>query len=216
MKVVIDGNIGAGKTTQLNLLETSGWRVKREPIEEWPLEEFYKDKKRWGFLLQIRILQTLLPGKRTTIHERSLLSTRYVFWEHMKQHKLVTDWEDKVYVQEYEKYAWYPDLYIFLARTPEKAYEAIQKRRQTGDSAVTLQYIKELDDLYKKMIMNVPCKVHVVNGDRPADEVHQEILSILKVNEVYISDSDGSQVSKTRNVRGQVLCTPGTNMCSVS
>ena len=215
MKIVIDGNIGAGKTTQLNLLETAGWRVKREPIHEWPLEEFYKDKTRWGFLLQIRILQTLVPSKKT-IHERSLLSTRYVFWEHMKQNKLVTGWEDKVYVQEYEKYAWYPDLYIYLARTPEKAYEAVQKRHQTGDSAVTLEYIKELDELYKKMIMNVPCKVYVVNGDRTPEEVHQEILSILKVNEVHFTDKVGKEVSKNRNVRGQVLCTPGTNMCSVS
>ena len=166
-------------------------------------------------MLQIRILQTLVPSKKT-IHERSLLSTRYVFWEHMKQNKLVTGWEDKVYVQEYEKYAWYPDLYIYLARTPEKAYEAVQKRHQTGDSAVTLEYIKELDELYKKMIMNVPCKVYVVNGDRTPEEVHQEILSILKVNEVHFTDKVGKEVSKNRNVRGQVLCTPGTNMCSVS
>lgn len=31
MKVVIDGNIGSGKTTQLDLLEMRGYRVRREP-----------------------------------------------------------------------------------------------------------------------------------------------------------------------------------------
>jgi hypothetical protein len=40
MKIVIDGNIGAGKTTQLNLLESKGFKVHREPIEKWPLELF--------------------------------------------------------------------------------------------------------------------------------------------------------------------------------
>jgi len=41
-RVVIDGNIGSGKTTQLGLLEKKGWKVRRDPIDEWPLEEFYK------------------------------------------------------------------------------------------------------------------------------------------------------------------------------
>jgi predicted ATPase len=41
MKVVIDGNIGSGKTTQLGLLEKAGYIVRREPIDQWPLEEFY-------------------------------------------------------------------------------------------------------------------------------------------------------------------------------
>lgn len=215
-RIVIDGNIGAGKTTQLNLLDKAGWLVKREPIEEWPLAEFYKDRRRWGFLLQIRILQTLRPESHQTIYERSLLSTRHVFWEHMKESGFVTDWEDKVYCKAYERYEWLPDLYIFLSRTPEKAYEAIQKRGQTGDKSVTLKYIKELDKLYERLVRNVPCKVYVVNADRTPDEVHQEILSILKVNGVYITDQNGSKVQTSRNTRGQVLCTPGTDMCSVS
>jgi deoxyadenosine/deoxycytidine kinase len=83
MKVVIDGNIGSGKTTQLNLLEKVGWTVQREPIDDWPLELFYKDKSRWALLLQMKILQTLQPVKTkdVVVYERCLLSTRYVFWD---------------------------------------------------------------------------------------------------------------------------------------
>ena len=61
MKIVIEGNIGAGKTTQLGLLESRGWNVRREAIDQWPLEDFYKDPKRWAFLLHMKILQTSAP-----------------------------------------------------------------------------------------------------------------------------------------------------------
>ena len=90
MKVVIDGNIGSGKTTQLDLLEKKGWKVRREPIETWPLELFYSDKSRWALVLQLRILQTLRPvdTKDIVVYERCLLSTRHVFWEYLLQKKI--------------------------------------------------------------------------------------------------------------------------------
>jgi hypothetical protein len=40
MKIVIDGNIGSGKTTQLGLLEQKGWKLRREPIDKWPPQRF--------------------------------------------------------------------------------------------------------------------------------------------------------------------------------
>jgi predicted ATPase len=38
MRVVIDGNIGSGKTTQLELLERKGWFIQKEPIRFMALE----------------------------------------------------------------------------------------------------------------------------------------------------------------------------------
>ena len=59
MNIVIGGNISSGKTTQLNFLESIGCEVKREPIEKWPLDLYYSDEERWGFLFQMIVLQTL-------------------------------------------------------------------------------------------------------------------------------------------------------------
>ena len=104
MHIVIDGNIGSGKTTQLDLLAKKGWSVKREPIDEWPLELFYKDMSRWALLLQMRILQTVRPTKDSvTIYERGLFATRHVFWEYLREKKLVTPEEHTVYDAAYEK-----------------------------------------------------------------------------------------------------------------
>ena len=218
MKVVIDGNIGSGKTTQLNLLEEKGWKVQREPIDVWPLELFYKDKSRWALLLQMKILQTLRPlkTKDVVVYERCLLSTRHVFWEYLLQKKLVRPEENDVYSHQYDKDAWYPDLYIFLSKTPEVAFEHIKKRKQTGDSSVTLDYLKDLDILYTKMLTNVPCKVHVINAHQSPEDIHEQILSLLKLYGVYVTDAGRAEVQKTGAHQREVLCTPFPNMCRLS
>jgi deoxyadenosine/deoxycytidine kinase len=219
MKIVIDGNIGSGKTTQLDLLEKIGYRVRREPIDEWPLEEFYKDPKRWAFYFHMVILQTLRPlkTKETIIYERSLLSSRWVFWSVLLKQKLVTPQEDTTYAKFYDQYAWFPDLYIFLSKSPELAWEHIQKRHQAGDSGVTLEYWKELDVEYQKLLRNVPCKVHVVNADQSVEEIHQEICQILLDHELLSPvEVQREEVRSEGSRERHVSCTPFQHMCRVS
>jgi deoxyadenosine/deoxycytidine kinase len=218
MKVVIDGNIGSGKTTQLNLLEKRGYKVRREPIDEWPLEEFYKDPKRWAFYFHMVILQTLRPLKtqETVVYERSLLSSRWVFWPVLRKQNLVTQEEDKTYSQFYEQYAWFPDLYIFLSKTPDLAWEHIQTRHQAGDSGVTREYWLELDAEYQKLIHNVPCKVHIVNANRSVEEIHQEICEILVEHELLGPYAEWNKVQTKGGRKRDVPCTPFQHMCCVS
>jgi thymidylate kinase len=217
MKVVIDGNIGSGKTTQLGLLEAKGFSVFREPIDEWPLAEFYQDPKSGIFPLHMAILRTLQP-KGTGLYERSLLSSRWVFWEWALARGLAS--HHATYDYFYEKHAWQPDLYIFLSKTPEECHRSIQVRGQTGDTHVTLQYLQELDELYKKLVLKVPCKVYVINALAPPVEIHDKILSILRNNEyseVLVGDDKWDQVQKSGKRRGgKVLCTSFKDVCRVS
>ena len=219
MKIVIDGNIGSGKTTQLDLLEKIGYRVRREPIDEWPLEEFYKDPKRWAFYFHMVILQTLRPlkTKETIVYERSLLSSRWVFWSVLLKQNLVTQGEDATYAKFYDQYAWFPDLYIFLSKSPERAWEHIQARHQARDSGVTLEYWKELDVEYQKLLRNVPCKVHVINADQSVEEIHQEICQILLDHELLSPVEVQREEMRSEGGRERnVSCTPFQHMCRVS
>jgi len=216
MKVVIDGNIGSGKTTQLSLLEAKGFLVFREPIDEWPLEEFYKDPKSGAFPLHMAILRTLRP-RGAAVYERSLLSSRWVFWEWAKAKGLATN--SKTYEYFYEKHSWLPDLYIFLSKRPEECHQAIQTRGQTGDTHVSLEYLRELDVLYKQLIMKVPCLVHVLDASAPPEEIHAKILTILSHNEhseVLLRDGRGRQVQKHGVPGGQVFCPPFQDLCRLS
>jgi len=218
MKVVVDGNIGSGKTTQLDLLEKRGYIVRREPIDQWPLEEFYKDPQRWAFFFHMKILQTLRPLKthRTVVYERSLLSSRWVFWPVLRKQNLVTVQEDNAYSYFYEQFSWFPDIYIFLSKSADLAWEHIQQRHQVGDSGVTKEYWHELDAEYQKLIQNVPCKVYVLDANRSVEEIHKEICEILAENELLSLETGRDKVQIKGGRRREVSCTPFGDLCRVS
>lgn len=226
MKFVIDGTMGAGKTTQLDMLERIGLTVKREPVHEWPLDLFYEDMSRWALTLQLAVMQTHQPIKEhwstPVFYERSILASRYVFWEHLKHNDHVKAVEDAVHERAYEKYKWYPDVYIFLVSEPEEAYKRIQKRTQAGDNGITLDYMQSIDRLYMSLVKNMPCRVHMVTTvDRTPEQVHADILDILsqytaRSNGVYVCNSRRSEVQKASPDGRPVLCTPFPNMCRLS
>jgi hypothetical protein len=218
VRVVIDGNIGAGKTTQLDLLEAKGFFVKREPIEKWPLEEFYSDPSRWAFLLHMRILCTHRPIKtnKLAIYERSLQSSYWVFWQVLKKKGLVTSTEDATYSQLYDEMAWYPSLYIFLRKDPEIAYKHVQQRGQAGDSKVTLEYMKELDEEYLNLLRTLPCKVRVVNANQSVENIHKDICMHLAENELLSPFTKREEVQKPSRGGGPLSCPPFQHMCNLS
>ena len=218
MKIVIDGNIGSGKTTQLGLLEQKGWTVRREPIDKWPLKEFYADPSRWAFLLHMVILRTLRPlkTKNPVIYERSLLSSRWVFWPVLQRQGHVTPAEHEAYDYFYEQFSWSPDIYIYLSKDLDLAWKHIQARGQTGDDGVTREYLDELDAEYKKFIKSVPCLVFIVNANQTVEKIHEDICKILVDNELLFCDALGGQVQKSSGRGREVPCTPFPHMCNLS
>jgi deoxyadenosine/deoxycytidine kinase len=175
MKIVIDGNIGSGKTTQINLLEEKGFKVKREPIEEWPLELFYSDMERWGLTFQLVVIHTLRTATENTIFERSPLSAKYIFWQSLKK----TPLEDQVFQWTYEKDAWYPDVYILLDKNPELCYNHIQTRGQEGDSGVSMDYLMSLDERYHTMFNEITCPKYMVDSSQSREQIHEDLLAIV-------------------------------------
>jgi len=188
MKVVIDGTIGAGKTTQLGLLESKGWYVRREDIDSWPLKEFYSDKARWGFLLQMAILKTLQPVKteKHVIYERCMWSSRYVFWPLIRD--ILHPIEAACYEYYFDKVAWYPDVYIYLSKDPHIALSHMKSRKQAGDDAITIEYLRLLDSKYRDI--TIPhAKTYTIDANRSESEIHEEICRILSENELFVNNS---------------------------
>lgn len=173
MKIVIDGNIGAGKTTQLNLLEAKGFKVHREPIEKWPLELFFSDPTRWGLTFQLIILETLEP--KDGIHERCPRSSRDVFWKGLSKH----EYENQVYNWAYGHHGWSPDLYIFLDKSPEVCMKHIQTRTQEGDSSINMELLTQLDTDYRLMFENLECPKYRLDASNTPESIHENIMSIL-------------------------------------
>jgi|LakMenE18May11ns_1017448.scaffolds.fasta_scaffold9953533_5 thymidylate kinase len=173
VRIAIEGNIGAGKTTQLNLLSKLGIEVYREPVHLWPLEEFYNDPIGNAYLMQTSVLASFMDHGNG-VYERSTLASREVFSQNM------TTQEKIAYELLYQRIGWNPDYWIFLESDPEKCYARVTKRKFTGDSKVTLEYLQVLDEKYKRLYDLVKDRSFIVNADRPAHEVHQSIMNIIE------------------------------------
>ena len=180
MKIVIDGPIGAGKSTQVDIIsKLTGQGVVKEPIDEWPLELFYEDSRRWGFLMQVAVLNSYVNLQhKEGIFERCPESTRAVFWKNLVNTDVVAKVENDVFQQIFEKLTWEPDVIIFIDKSPELCHEHIQTRNQTGDDGVSMQYLRDLHKLYIAHV-NANKHIHVVDGNRPVESVTQDILKII-------------------------------------
>lgn len=177
LKIVIDGNIGSGKSTQLKLLESKGFSVRCEPIHEWPLKLFYEDQTRWAFLLQMNVLKSFVElgdNVTPTVWERSPESSKYVFWKMLRDRGIGSDEEDLVYSFFYEKNTWKPDVHIYIRTSPEKCHERICRRFQDGDTSIDLEYLKLVHTYYEGYISD---NVIVIDGEDSPENIHKVIMS---------------------------------------
>lgn len=179
-KITIDGNIGSGKTTQLNLLrERLGYTIHKEPIQDWPLKLFYEDKKRWAFLLQLAILKSFHSEREGSgVWERSPESSREVFWKMLRGS--YTDEEDDVYRYFYESFSWEPDVHVYIRTDPEECFERISKRHQEGDSKIDVEYLRLVHEFYEEYIRTKE-NVRVIDGNKKSsEEIHDEIVRCIR------------------------------------
>lgn len=174
-RIVIDGNIGSGKSTQLKLLSQCGYIVQCEPIDEWPLHNFYEDPNRWAFLLQMSILKSFIDRKNDAeVWERSPESSKDVFWSILSK----TKEEDEVYTYFYEKCGWSPDIHIYIRTDPEKCFDRISSRFQEGDLKITQEYLEKVHDSYERYIYTKP-NVKIIDGNKYPEEIHSEIVRCI-------------------------------------
>jgi deoxyadenosine/deoxycytidine kinase len=193
-RIVIDGNIGSGKSTQVKLLAQEGYKVLTEQIDDWPLDDYYKDPPKFALALQLAVLKSFqAPGVQ--VYERSPESSREVFWKMLRDEGTVTEEDDDTYQKAYDKTGWYPDVHIYIDTPPQVCFDRLESRRQVGDNAITLDYIKKIDRYYKKYIM-VGC-AHKIDGRLSQTQILEQILWVIrKKDELYRADSEGSEMSQ--------------------
>lgn len=173
--VVVEGNVGAGKSTFLRLLgKHLPVHLVYEPHEKWQniggenlLDYFYKDSSRWAYTFQsyafiTRVLaleQQIASIKHPIIIlERSVYSDRYCFAKNCFELGLMTSLEWKVYQEWFE---WLveergkkPDAFIYLQTDPEICYRRMLKRSRSEEAAVPLNYLQMLHDKHENWLLH--------------------------------------------------------------
>lgn len=175
---IVEGNIGAGKSTFLKLLEKhlSYITIVLEPLNNWHqtsdgqslLANFYQNPRRWAYSLETltmicrvhehRTHQQNITKKPNRIFERSIYSGHFCFAHNSYAAGFMTDLEWKLYDE------WFnflipnqckPPLgFIYLRVDPEIAYERIKKRNRSAETNISLEYLKQIHDRHENFLIN--------------------------------------------------------------
>ena len=170
----VEGNIGAGKSTFLRLIEQ--WldvQVVFEPHQKWQevggenlLDEFYKETSRWAYTFQTyafvtRVVEQEAHARNAThlaqILERSVYSDRYCFAKNCFEMGSMNALEWKLYQ---EWFSWLVDTYtspingfIYLKTDPEVCLRRIEKRHRSEESSVSLDYLKMIHQKHEAWLI---------------------------------------------------------------
>jgi deoxyadenosine/deoxycytidine kinase len=190
MKIVIEGNIGCGKSSLLTAIsQRTRLPIFLEPVDtDWKqgLELFYSDHSRWGFTFNLTVLNTYSQWTNNSfkgIYERSPISCREVFTKLQYESGKMTEYEFKLYNDFFQKMSWVPDVVIYVKTDPEVCLQRMQSRGRHCEDGVPIEYLRGVHDKHELMISNSDYKnktvIHVVDGNRDKEAVYAEVMSII-------------------------------------
>ncbi len=199
--VLLEGNIGAGKTTVGRKIASSGlFSFIEEPTAVWRegfaanmLELFYSDTQRWAFTFQICAFVTRAKtwdevaqhtDHSKVILERSIFCDRYVFAENCFRTGLFSEAEYQLYCGMWDftvsQYCDEPDVILYLRTPAEVCLQRILDRGRMEESGIPLEYLRQLEGLHDEWLLDNP-KTILLDGENhwSASEVVKKIESFV-------------------------------------
>src|SRR3989339_352860 len=225
---VVEGNIGAGKSTFLRLMgQQLNAELAFEPHEAWQniegenlLDAFYKDGKRWAYTFQTYAFITRVISveqhARLTQHpfllvERSVFADRYCFAQNAHEIGLMNDLEWALYK---DWFSWFvenrvdkPHGFIYLRTDPRICFERLTKRNRFEEKLVELDYLTLIHNrheswlVHKKEIAPVIRDVPVLILDCDEDFENNSVLQKELSDRVaeFVSKQTGLSIAETRS-----------------
>lgn len=191
--IIIEGQIGVGKTTMGELLEDRlGVRLYRElqhPSTLSLLDRFYADQARWAFTLQIhflnerfRMIKQIRDAGGGAL-DRSIYGDR-IFADVLHSDGQMSDEEFLTYTTLLEnmlEHVQAPDLLIYLDCTVDTALARIKKRNRGLESGIPRDYLERLNDRYLEFYESYGAspKVFVDTDARPLD-IEENVGALLR------------------------------------
>lgn len=196
--VLIEGNIGAGKTTLGKRLAAEGqYSFIPEPTDAWRsgyasnmLDLFYSDTKRWAFTFQMVAFSTRAKtwheieqqtDRTHVLLERSIYCDRHVFAENCVRTGLFTSAEHQLYIDMWEfmvrNFVDAPDHIIYLRTPADECLKRIHARGRAEEAGIPLSYLEELEMLHDEWLLDHPQAI-VLDGREALDSA--ELLAALE------------------------------------
>ena len=205
--ISIEGSIGAGKSKLLEYLKSNVKCVNDrpiifldEPVPTWSmirdkdgeniLQRFYQDKSKYSFAFQILVLQSLMeqikscPANCVIICERSVFSSKKVFFEMLCNDGIINDIEKAIYERVFHDYTYnfHIDHFVYLRTPAAICAERIQERARSGEECIPLAYLMQVEAYTDRWLL--PDFPLVLDGSvnwtvNPPDNWLQQIYNLI-------------------------------------
>eukprot|EP01096_Ripella_sp_DP13-Kostka_P013341 TRINITY_DN5796_c0_g1_i1.p2 TRINITY_DN5796_c0_g1~~TRINITY_DN5796_c0_g1_i1.p2 ORF type:complete len:259 (+),score=111.72 TRINITY_DN5796_c0_g1_i1:70-777(+) len=190
LHIGISGLIGAGKTTLAKALgKQMGLPCYFEPvIDNAYLADFYQDMKKYGFALQVYLLnkrfkqqQQIIWQGRGGVQDRTIYEDS-VFAKMLRDSGLMEERDYVTYCELFGNMSNFmkrPNLIIHLDVSPEESLRRIVERSRGCEVTITIEYLQALHRAYEEFIADISRIIPVIRVNwskfRDADEVAQMI-----------------------------------------
>jgi deoxyadenosine/deoxycytidine kinase len=195
---VIEGNIGSGKSTFLEVLRSSlSVHPVFEPHEKWQniqgdniLARFYDAPYRWAYTFQSYAFMSRIhairerPKNQTAIVERSVFSDRFCFAKLLYESEMMSAMEWHMYQ---ECFTWFVDEIlekpagiVYLQAEPDICHERLNHRARAEESGVSREYLQRIHERHEDWLIHasgvgddiadIPVLVLPCNADFLADD----------------------------------------------
>ena len=156
--LVIEGNIGAGKTSlATQLAEDTGSRLMLETFDDNPfLAKFYKEPQRYAFQLELSFLSERYQQIKTELGHPDLfgqsvisdyfLAKSFIFSKYNLKNDEMLLFEKLFTIINLQ--APKPDLYVYLHLPVEKLLKNINQRGRSYERNIKPEYLKEVQEGY--------------------------------------------------------------------
>lgn len=217
--VSIDGNIGSGKSTIVNLIKRTCSNMPRniiildEPVSIWDtirdeegtpiLSNFYNDQHKYAFSFQILALSTRISILKKAIQEntnsiiiteRNLQTDRYVFAQMLFDDGKISTIDFNIYKHMYETFIIdYPiSKMIYINTNPSICFERINKRAREGET-MKLEYLEQCDKYHNGLATHMKLNgIHVleIDGDKNVDSEPNCVFNACTAIYAYVLEYD--------------------------
>ncbi|QIK57808.1 deoxynucleoside kinase [Erysipelothrix sp. HDW6A] len=161
--IVIEGVVGVGKSSLMNVIAQQGYEPFEEPVVDNPvLDKFYYDRERYSFPLQVFFLnkrfEHIKKAKDVTraVMDHSIYGDA-IFARMLNLSDEMSDEEFQIYtelLQNMLEHVHVPKLMIYLEISVDEAMRRIAKRGRDYEQVVEREYWEKLNTEYRKYFDN--------------------------------------------------------------
>lgn len=170
--VVIEGNIGAGKTTlACRIAEDFNARLILERYDDNPfLPKFYEDREKYSFPLELSFLASRYSQLKEEFGNQDLFKLFTIADYYFTKSLVFAASTLRGDVYNLYRQIFYiiygslpkPDVYVYLHLNPDRLLENIEKRGRSYEKSITREYLQTIQDNYFNFFRQNPGSKYLV------------------------------------------------------